>query len=214
MRRMYSEQELSVIVYQVMGQYIKNGAFNQTIDDYIDAYLVEHPVDPTAITGLDIAPKNVTASGNIAAPSIIENMSGYSFTKFTPSALAYNYNYVGIVKNGNKITLVVYLTATPNQNINIGVGLPLGTFNIPSSIGEKLFPSTIAGISNVLMYKYDNIIKVSDGSSVGAKMQVIKTSNTQIQIQMQNLAQLDNSVAYNLRLEATFLLSENLTPQE
>lgn len=199
MRRMYSEQELSVIVYQVMGQYIENGAFNQTINDYIDAYLVEHPIDPTAITGLDIAPKNVTASGNITAPSIIENMSGYSFNKNS----SITYSYANVIKNGNKVTFAISGELTKGtENSTIA----LGTFTIPESIANKIIPYNeygdvcyvivpIVGAGYVL-YNNPTLIKKNTSTTISATLRF------------------DNSIAnetpYKFRFEVTFLLANSL----
>ena len=109
MRRMYSEKELSVLVYQAVGQYIEDGALDESIASAVDAYLVEHPVDITALEGQDIAPKDISATGNITAPSIIENMSGYSMTvSDTTTNVTLTNIYSSMVKNGNKLTIVFF----------------------------------------------------------------------------------------------------------
>ena len=54
-----------------------------------------------SLTGKDIAPRNVDATGKVSGAEIIENMSGYSFTKGVDTNL--DFDYVGVVKNGNKI---------------------------------------------------------------------------------------------------------------
>ena len=104
MRRMYSEKELSVLVYQAVGQYIEDGALDESIADAVDAYLVENPVDITALEGQTIAPAVVNATTSISAPSIIESMSGYSYTKGNEiENLTREFVYAGIVKNGKKL---------------------------------------------------------------------------------------------------------------
>ena len=69
MRRMYSEQELTRVIKAVFDEEIESGALDQSIADYVDAYLVEHPVDITALEGQDIAPKDINATGDISANS-------------------------------------------------------------------------------------------------------------------------------------------------
>ena len=211
MRRMYSEQELSVIVYQVMGQYIENGAFNQTIDNYIDAYLLKHPVDPTAITGLDIAPKDVTASGNITAPSIIENMSSeYNFVNQpVPDGYSKNFIYGGIVKNGNKITIVIFGSITRISDSPSQSYVPFARAHLPHSVMEKIIPYTISGqtivsSSNVSLFNtYNNSVsKVCACSKIEASDQLLWS--------IYSLNNLAKDTTYFIRIEQTFLLSENL----
>lgn len=208
MRRMYSEQELSVIVYQVMGQYIENGAFNQTINDYIDAYLLEHPVDPTAITGLDIAPKNVTASGNITAPSIIENMSGYSVKVPTKENATINFTYASAVKNGNKVTFACSGYFSRSGDLTGGNCTLIG-FSFPSSIGAKLYQTEIGGLNGLSFGKLDfckNYYTHLDINYV-----VFKESNTQIIITMYDINnKTEINTPYLFRFEITFLLSDSL----
>lgn len=69
MRRMYSEQELTKIIGEVFDAKIEAGAFDDSISDAVDAYLVEHPVDITALEGKTIAPAVVNATTSISAPA-------------------------------------------------------------------------------------------------------------------------------------------------
>lgn len=201
MRRMYSEQELSIIIHDVVGDYIEEGAFDEVISDAVDAYLVEHPVDPTAITGLDIAPKDVTASGNITAPSIIETMSGYSFTKVTSYA-GLVYSYAGVVKNGNKITFAVAGTYT--RASADGSNLALGTFVVPSAIADKLYPNSLGALANIGLNFFSS---TTEYSTIPARM---SKSTTNLQITMYGASALTNEATYEFRFEVTFLLSDTL----
>ena len=210
MRRMYSEQELTKIIKEVFDEEVESGVFDEDIADYVDAYLAEHPVDPTAITGLDIAPKDVTASGNITAPSIIENMSGYSFTP-TASTEQFTINvvYAGICKNGNKLTYVIFASITRLASVT-GDNISLGKFNIPASVGAKLYPYTISGISNVLMNRLENLASgYKDYEEVPSL--VFKISGVQIGANLYDVnAKLTQDTEYIVRQEVTFLLGENL----
>ena len=81
MRRMYSEQELTTTIGQVLDSKIEDGSFGGIISDAVDAYLVEHPVDITALEGQDVELASLDATGLITGGEIVEKMSGYSFTK-------------------------------------------------------------------------------------------------------------------------------------
>ena len=61
----------------------------------------------SALSNLDNAKANLSGAaftGPITGPSIIEDMSGFSFSKTTKANLTLNYIYAGVVKNGNKKT--------------------------------------------------------------------------------------------------------------
>ena len=62
MRRMYSEKELTTIINQVVGEYIEAGALDESIADAVDAYLLEHPVDITALEGQTINPARINVA--------------------------------------------------------------------------------------------------------------------------------------------------------
>ena len=67
---MYSEQELTQVINEVIAGKIEDGAFDEAIADAVDDYLTEHPVDITALEGKTIAPAIVNATTSISAPSI------------------------------------------------------------------------------------------------------------------------------------------------
>ena len=64
MRRMYSEQELTKVIKAVFEAELESGALDESIADYVDAYLVEHPVDVTALEGQDVECASVTTTGD------------------------------------------------------------------------------------------------------------------------------------------------------
>ena len=66
---MYSEQELTQVINEVIAGKIEAGAFDEAIADAVDDYLVEHPVDITALNGQTITPAVVNASTSMSAPS-------------------------------------------------------------------------------------------------------------------------------------------------
>ena len=71
MRRMYSEQELTNVIKKVFEEELESGALDELVSDAVDAYLVENPVDITALEGQDIAPKDINATGDITAQSFL-----------------------------------------------------------------------------------------------------------------------------------------------
>ena len=218
MRRMYSEQELTNVIKAVFDQELEDGALDDKVADAVDDYLTEHPVDPTAITGLDIAPKDVTASGDITGASIIENMSGYSFNEPSASAdYSIDLTYAGIVKNGNKLTLVVAGSFTTINSLVYYSQVALGKFTIPSAIGEKLYPFTQGSLTTALS-QVQVVLNNAAGTLTDVKKGlafILKESNTSIPVNLYPAESgLDANKTYNFRVEATFLLSENLAPQE
>ena len=106
MRRMYSEQELTKIVKEVSEAYIdeliEGGEFDQAIADYVDAYLVEHPVDITALEGQTIAPAVVNASTSMSAPTI-------TITGSTTSTKKIYCHPITIVKSGyHRLIMLIF----------------------------------------------------------------------------------------------------------
>ena len=164
------------------------------------------------VNGKDITPRSIDASGKIEGGEIVEKMSGYSAVIPTE-----NHNnldvegvYTGAVKNGNKLTLVHYVKIKRTDTITGDCAVCI--FTIPSSIGEKLYPTDISGIHildsrNVVAFEnYQTLINL-----VGL---VEKGSNTQLNYWLANvpstLNNLELNVDYYVRFEQTFLLSDNL----
>ena len=146
-------------------------------------------------------------TGAITAPSIIEDMTGYSFTKeASTSTYTISYSYAGVVKNGNKITFVIAGTITRLDTYTGQTNL--GMFNIPASIGAKLFPYSLSPFTDILENK-----KLSFWSSwAGEKTAPCltrKNSSTQI-LPVTYISDLTLNTSYVFRYEATFLLSDNL----
>ena len=208
MRRMYSEQELTNTIKTVFDQEVESGVFDEDIANYVDAYLVEHPVDPTAITGLDIAPKDVTASGNITAPSIIENMSGYTFTPATSTEKSTISNvFAGAVKNGNKLTFVIALNLTKLESES---NTFLGEFVVPASVYAKLYTSSIGGGSYLAVSQIASID--ADFGFHSLNYFVSKSGSNKVTFRALTTSPLATNKANYIRIELTFLLSETLIP--
>ena len=210
MRRMYSEQELTNVIKKVFEEELESGALDELVSDAVDAYLVEHPVDITALDGQTIAPAVVNATTSIGAPSIVETMTGYSASITAKDNLTNTPIYVGAVKNGNKLTFVYFASLIRTGNID-GFTL-LCNFSIPEAIGQKLYPYTISLSANVLDYKKVGLIKKSDSSFLDVNLRIYKSSNTQINVMASagGLDSLEVDAEYLVRYEVTFLLSDSL----
>lgn len=202
MRRMYSEQELSIIIHDVVGDYIEEGAFDESIASAVDAYLEENPVDITALEGQDVELNSLDADGLITGGEIIEKMSGYSFTKDNNlQSNGITLNYIGVVKTGNKITFSVSGEVIPNADMESNP--TIGYFTIPTSVKNKLVPNSLDYLDNKAVYF------LSNATQVGTPLPVVMKPSTAIQM-FQVKAQLTASTTYVFRYEVTFLLSENL----
>lgn len=205
MRRMYSEQELTKVIKEVFEAELASGALDENVSDAVDAYLLEHPVDITALEGQDVELNSLDATGLITGGEIVEKMSGYSYSSPTKENITKEILYAGVVKNGNKITFCIYTKLTRTGSVDEN-NLALGIFTIPASIGSKLYPAT----SNWLEFK-----RLYCGSNYNAGEEVnglvIKTSGTQLTFIIYDVNnKFTENTDYYCRFETTFLLSDSL----
>lgn len=149
---------------------------------------------------------NAIAGTAITGDSIIENMSNYAFYK--DGTLDWTPVYAGVVKNGNKITFVVFGSYT----YHAGDGSQqICHFNIPEAVGQKLIPYTLGAETKMLDARkvefYDNRT-----SSKEVFVEVNKILDTRIgmNIMSQYLASLTDGTTYLFRYEVTFLLADPL----
>ena len=174
-----------------------------SLDDLAENVVVNKETNTTEISG------NLDVGVNFTANSIIENMSGYNFF---PEVLdnehrTITYSYAGVVKTGNKITFAIAGTIT-TKDANSSTSF--GRFSIPLSISNKLYPTTIGEISNILD------IKAITLSATGYSIKQIPVTTfksyggTSIEQSMYNLNELTIGTVYHFRSEITFLLSDNL----
>ena len=119
MRKMYTEEEI--------GNLTKENLYTK---DYIDTELSKKA---------NISGANFT--GGITSPSIVENMTGYSFEIDSPSDTTITGIYASAVKNGNKLTLVWYFKL---NRLSSGVSYgAVGNFKVPSDVFNKLYPTIV-----------------------------------------------------------------------
>lgn len=153
---------------------------------------------------------NVNVDGSLNATKvtgneIVENMSGYSFSPSSQNITRTN-QYASVVKNGNKVTLVYACILTPLQTYPGYI--TLGTFTLPSSVGQKIIPIPIDGMNYVAECKSQKIFSTIN-SSIDIVNRLDKSNNTTFPI----VCDLKNAVAntsYVYRFEVTFLLSDNM----
>lgn len=196
---------------------LATGALSQTIStnstyssSQIDSLLSAKAdityVDTQLALKANLAGANFT--GDITAPSIIENMSGYSFSPVgTPVNTTREFVYAGVVKNGNKLTLVVALnltntTGTQDSAVNIG------KFAIPSAVMQKLYPVQI-GVYNFLAISKAQLYATHNADPLNINIACEKGTST-IEFTAWKIDNLVQNTKYYLRFEFTFLLSDNL----
>ena len=147
---------------------------------------------------------NVNIAGNFTADSIIENMSGYSFSSSSTDS-SVTLDYVGVVKTGNKITFVIAGKFEFDSTVVVGSYKQLGSFTIPSEIGAKIYPNMGSGRVGPTSVQ----IAVSVQSSETHMGFFAKYSNS-IFAPYFSAQSAISAGTYYFRFEQTFLLSDNL----
>lgn len=189
----------------VNGAYIENNHLFITLTNgqVIDSGLlfngdltINGTLDATKVTGNEIVEK-------------MNNLS-YKIEYSQPTGYTYNIKYYSAVKNGNKLTYVLFgsLTRTSEDAIN---SINLGKIHYPSSVGTKLIPYSLAGSSeNYLDNRKLNLFK-SYSSFVEVPTLFQKESNLASNLIAYNVkTAIELNVEYLFRYEITFLLSDNL----
>ena len=169
-------------------------------------------VDQDALINGTLTVNIVRASslfGNsVTGDEIIEIMTGYAFHPSTKTNITITQVYAGIVKNGNKLTLVQFLSLERTGDV-AGNYAQIGQFDMPLAVRNKLYPYTIAGEANTLDYRLLNAFNKSTASNVSLGCFCQKNSDG-ASVTLNKLDTLTLNTEYVLRVELTFLLSENL----
>ena len=156
---------------------------------------------------------SVDMSGKIEGAEIVEKMSGYSAQLVNSTAFTSENVYHGVVKNGNKITVVGAIKLTKLENWSSG-DLTISEMFIPSAIGSKLYPVTIGAYNKALAVM--NIVAANSYNNlVTLQAMIEKNSNGKLVFWLTDatkINQLEANTEYYIRIEATFLLSDNLIP--
>ena len=150
--------------------------------------------------------KSINAE-EITGDSIIENMEGYSFDKSNRAgSITYDDVYCGIVKNGNKLTCVIATNITKSETLD---EFRLGAFNLPEDVAEKLYPTTIGGVLLLASGQGSAVPETSYLQKNLFQYYIQKDAN-QIAISLVDTGYIVANVKNYVRIEFTFLLSDNL----
>ena len=149
---------------------------------------------------------NVNIDGNFTANSIIENMSGYSISNKNAKA---TFNYAGVVKNGNKLTIALFLSIQLEEDLGVNLPFTICHINLPLSVANKLTTTTIEGVQNIVNNQ-KQVVNYALNGMQEANLITYRYGQTLIL----NLSPLSTpmlaSRSYLTRIEMTFLLSDNL----
>lgn len=178
----------------------------------IDAsqHLIVHYQNGTAQDLGAIFTGNVNIAGNFTADSIVENMTGYVFTKAAATAnITTEYIYCGIVKTGNKLSFVVAANITRTGEVDNGY-IDFGYFVCPAEVMNKIYPVNIGGADFIDLK--ETLLNEGLGSIKHCNCYAQKGLNTISCIAWvadpNNTLVLDQK--YYVRYECTLLLSEDL----
>lgn len=151
---------------------------------------------------------NFAVNGDFTADSIIENMSGYRIeTQITEKGVI-EYVYCGVVKNGNKLTIVNSVMFTKNESATGGISL--ARIGIPAEVMNKIIPAYGAATGNIYS---QSILAIGPSSSITPVPLIsnfVKYDNQSVYCSLREISSLVAGTRYYIRQEATFLLSENL----
>lgn len=160
---------------------------------------------------------NLTINGTLDATKvtgdeIVEKMgSGYSIYKASKTNINHEIIYAGAVKNGNKLTLVLFgkITRTGDVQNNF---FPPCYFYIPKRIADKIYPIPLGNQQDAVASKTIDLFSSPNAkvSTNGIVVKVVQGSLYALQPYIYNIDSLVINTEYQYRIELTFLLSDNL----
>lgn len=169
---------------------------NQPVQD--SEGLLDHLSQNGNITEID----GILNATKVTGDEIAEKMNGYSFINGTNPLET---PYVSIVKNGNKITLVItgYFKKTATTNTIL-----IGSFTMPTTIASKIVPFVYQWVD----YRKILLINIDDTSDIKEKAFYLSkhASLPNFSLYLQSSSDIDTTKTYFMRYEATFLLSDNM----
>ena len=192
---------------------IDAGIIKQITSLSIDAsqHLIANYNDGTTTDLGAIFSGNVNIAGNLTADSIIENMSGYSFTASSLADYTLDLAYVGAVKNGNKVTFAIAGNITTPAVIG-STAVDIGYFEIPNEVATKLVNTAVGG-GNVLAVNSVVFVPSYDGITNAKTVNMVSYKATPQRIAIRFYrpdTQIEANKIYFFRYESTFLLGNNL----
>lgn len=214
------------ITGRISGQFtlIINVAFHEITNEYGNKEWVINTAkiqlaDASVVLEGDIAiDGDLSVSGDIEGDSIsgneiVEKMTGYSFENTDIENLTKEYIYSGVVKNGNKLTFALALNLTRTGSVSSTIP-ELGRFVIPASISSKLYPTSIGVYGSILGFIVIYGIASDDKKEISVIFDKQGTTKLQMLGAENTINSLTQNKKYFVRIEATFLLSDNLIPNE
>ena len=148
---------------------------------------------------------DLQVNGSISGDEIVENMSGYQIST-SGIDTDFTYKYVGVCKNGNKITFVWAFILNTTKTAYSAALLP--PIKVPADVGDKIYPiGSFPGISSLTVALQDVALHQYADASTPGHVLFYKYDNW---INPQLYANLLANVSYLGRIELTFLLSDNL----
>ena len=144
---------------------------------------------------------DLAVSGDITGNSIIENMTGYTFAEHATDYDQFALDYAGIVKNGNKLTMVIAGTLTPTSIVSLRT---MGKFTLPNDVASLIKK---IGATDVVAYQNLDLFTDRD-TSISVSAPVYRYNDTLDLCVI--VSGLTVNQDYYFRNEITFLLSENL----
>ena len=179
----------------------------------------EHIYGNSQIDGNANIGGNVSITGDVTADEInayelLENNSNQSFSIYVYPATATHIItgvFGGMVKTGNKLTCVFAFNLTVLDADNISGNVTVCQFRFTNSIGNKLYPTSIGGY-NLLGRNKTIATNDLDIAPLEISYYMSKQGQSAIPVTLQQLrtAGVETGKTYYIRIEETFLLSDNL----
>ena len=155
----------------------------------------------------NLDPNYIFCNGAISGSEIKERMSGYSFIKTAITGLTKNYHYAGVVKNGDKITFVIFADLTKTGGLSNNFSL--GTFTCPLDVMAKIYPVQIGAINLVEARKVYLASAYNAGITLNGYVE--KTGGgSQLAFYLNGGDDMADNTTYACRFELTLLLSDNM----
>ena len=151
---------------------------------------------------------SINANGEVeSSRPVVETMDGYSFTPYTKQNITVTPIYVGASRNGNKLTIVYFGKVTRTGEVANDFTY-LGNLYVPTAILNKLYPEPL-GILTGCLFAQNIAFYSAPKTKIDENVAIIKES-TSVSMAVYGVNDLTLNEEYQCRVEATFLLGENM----
>ena len=113
------------------------------------------------------------------------------------------------MKNGNKLTMVIFGSITPTSNINADTATELGTFKLPAEVKPKIYWYT-SGSFTYVTAEGKVPLTYDVANSIDGQFYFRSDAQGNEVVRVYNKGQLNMGTTYHFRIEQTFLLSDNM----